>query len=60
VGVRTTSQQVAVEPAVLASEIEQLPDLAGYLKIASRSEWLRVRLRPGHETTASRETGYEF
>jgi type IV secretory pathway TraG/TraD family ATPase VirD4 len=60
VGVRTTSQQVAVEPAVLASEIEQLPDLAGYLKIASRSEWLRVRLRPGHEASAARETGYEF
>jgi type IV secretory pathway TraG/TraD family ATPase VirD4 len=60
VGVRTASQQVAVEPAILASEIEQLPDLAGYLKVASRPEWLRVRLRPGHEAHSTRETGYEF
>lgn len=33
------------EPAVLASEIEQLPDLAGYLKLASTPHWRRVRLR---------------
>ncbi len=30
----------------MAAEIEQLPDLSGYLKIASRPEWLRVALRP--------------
>ncbi len=60
VGVRTTSQQVAVEPAILPSEIEQLPDLTGYLKVASRPEWLRVRLRPGYEANCARETGYEF
>ena len=30
----------------MSSEIEQLPDLAGYLKIASRREWLRVGLTP--------------
>jgi type IV secretory pathway TraG/TraD family ATPase VirD4 len=35
----------AVEDAVMASEIEQLPDLTGLLKIASRPEWLRVRLQ---------------
>jgi hypothetical protein len=28
----------------MASEIEQLPDLAGYLKLASRPEWMRVVL----------------
>ena len=28
------------------SEIEQLPDLAGYLKFASRGHWLRVQLQP--------------
>ena len=60
VGVRTTSQQVAVEAAILPSQIEQLPDLTGYLKVASRPEWLRVRLAPGRETTSARETGYEI
>lgn len=33
-----------VEDAVMSSEIEQLPDLDGYLKLASRVEWLRLRL----------------
>jgi type IV secretory pathway TraG/TraD family ATPase VirD4 len=39
------SEQRVTEPAVLASELEQLPDLTGYLKTASSAEWLRVRLR---------------
>jgi type IV secretory pathway TraG/TraD family ATPase VirD4 len=60
VGVRTSSQQVAVEAAILPSQIEQLPDLTGYLKVASRPEWLRVRLGPGREATSVRETGYEI
>ncbi len=34
-----------IEDAVMASEIEQLPDLCGFLKVASRPEWRRVRLR---------------
>ncbi|MEJ0004839.1 MAG: type IV secretion system DNA-binding domain-containing protein [Steroidobacteraceae bacterium] len=55
VGVRTSSQQVALEAAILPSQIEQLPDLEGYLKVASRAEWLRVRLSPGRESTAARE-----
>jgi len=42
--VRTTSHQHTLEDAVLASEIEQLPDLNGFLKIASRQEWVRVSL----------------
>lgn len=29
------SEQLRIEPAVMASEIERLPDLTGYLKIAS-------------------------
>jgi type IV secretory pathway TraG/TraD family ATPase VirD4 len=41
------SEQRVTEAAVLASELEQLPDLAGYLKTASSPAWLRVRLRPG-------------
>jgi hypothetical protein len=38
------SENSAFEAAVMASEIEQLPDLAGYLKIASRPQWMRVAL----------------
>ena len=38
------SDQHTTEYAVLSSEIEQLPDLAGYLKTASSPSWLRVRL----------------
>ncbi|HEX7417862.1 MAG TPA: type IV secretion system DNA-binding domain-containing protein, partial [Steroidobacteraceae bacterium] len=39
---RTISQQHVTERAVMASEIEQLADLRGYLKIASQPAWLRV------------------
>jgi hypothetical protein len=38
------SEQYVTEAAVLPSEIEQLPDLAGYLKTASSRAWRRVRL----------------
>ena len=41
---RVVTDQVAVEDAVMASEIEQLPDLSGFLKRASRPEWQRVIL----------------
>src|SRR5882724_2113147 len=40
----THSEHLRVEPAVLPSQVEQLPDLAGYLKYASDPEWQRVRL----------------
>lgn len=36
------SEQHVTEAAVMASELEQLPDLTGYLKTASSGEWLRV------------------
>jgi type IV secretory pathway TraG/TraD family ATPase VirD4 len=42
--IHTTSAQHAIEDAVMASEIEQLPDLTGYLKIASQPQWKAVRL----------------
>ncbi|HVS78391.1 MAG TPA: type IV secretion system DNA-binding domain-containing protein, partial [Steroidobacteraceae bacterium] len=42
----TESEHRLVEPAVMDSEIERLPDLAGFLKLASSPDWLRVRLRP--------------
>jgi type IV secretory pathway TraG/TraD family ATPase VirD4 len=38
------NQHYSVEPAVLASEIERLPDLTGYLKHASDPDWRQVRL----------------
>ena len=41
------SEQRLTEPAVLPAELEQLPDLTGYLKIASSAAWLKVRLRHG-------------
>src|SRR5882724_1901038 len=42
----TTSEHLRIEPAVMASEIERLPDLEGYLKFASIPDWRRVRLTP--------------
>jgi type IV secretory pathway TraG/TraD family ATPase VirD4 len=38
------TQHLGVEPAVLPSQVEQLPDLTGYLKFASAPTWARVRL----------------
>jgi type IV secretory pathway TraG/TraD family ATPase VirD4 len=57
---RSSSEHVALEAAVLPSQIEQLPDLAGYLKLASRPEWLRVQLTPQPEPTPRQESGYEL
>ena len=39
------SEQQVIESAVLASELEQLPDLHGYLKTAGSRAWMRVALR---------------
>jgi type IV secretory pathway TraG/TraD family ATPase VirD4 len=36
------SEHWVTETAVMASELEQLPDLCGYLKAASSATWLRV------------------
>jgi type IV secretory pathway TraG/TraD family ATPase VirD4 len=41
---RQVSEQHTVEPAVLPAELEQLPDMAGYLKLASSAIWRRVRV----------------
>ncbi|HQR54246.1 MAG TPA: type IV secretion system DNA-binding domain-containing protein [Burkholderiales bacterium] len=40
------SEQHITEAAVLPAEVEQLPDLHGYVKFASHPAWLRVRLPP--------------
>jgi type IV secretory pathway TraG/TraD family ATPase VirD4 len=47
-GTASTSKslQYVTESAVLPSEIEQLPDLQGFLKFASQPEWKVVRLTP--------------
>jgi type IV secretory pathway TraG/TraD family ATPase VirD4 len=42
---RSVAQHHVTESAVLASEIEQLPDLQGFLKFASTPEWRRVQLQ---------------
>ncbi len=42
----TRAEHLNIEPAVLDSEIEQLPDLKGYLKLASSAHWRRVALSP--------------
>ena len=42
----TLSEHVGIESAVMDSEIEQLPDLSGYLKFASQPNWRRVSLPP--------------
>ena len=41
------SQQQTTEVAVMPSELEQLPDLRGFLKSASDPGWLRIRLSAG-------------
>ena len=44
----TISDQLFTEDAVMASEIEQLPDLSGFLKLASQPHWKRVKwAQPG-------------
>jgi hypothetical protein len=50
----TKSEQVRTERAVLASEIEQLPDLEGLLKLASNPHWQYVQLVPEDEVPRGR------
>jgi type IV secretory pathway TraG/TraD family ATPase VirD4 len=44
----TRTQHFGIEPALLAAQVEQLPDLNGYLKYASDPNWVRVRLEATH------------
>jgi Type IV secretion-system coupling protein DNA-binding domain len=60
----TLSEHVGIEPAVMDSQIEQLPDLSGYLKFASVPNWQRVALlvsgdgsRAGAEASAAAGSG---
>ncbi|MDE2296098.1 MAG: type IV secretion system DNA-binding domain-containing protein, partial [Gammaproteobacteria bacterium] len=45
-GTTTRSEHVSIEPTLLPSQIERLPDLRGYLKHASSGSWRRVELDP--------------
>jgi hypothetical protein len=56
-GTRTVSSQHVTEDAVMASEIEQLPDLTGFLKRASRPEWRRVALAQQTASVSSQGPG---
>ena len=51
---KNTSEQHVTEVAVMASQIEQLPDLCGYLKFASAKEWRTVAI------CAPRRRGHRF
>jgi hypothetical protein len=55
----TESEHRHIEPAVMDSEIERLPDLAGFLKLASCPDWLRVTLPlPERTREVPRERGH--
>ncbi|HUN25150.1 MAG TPA: type IV secretion system DNA-binding domain-containing protein [Steroidobacteraceae bacterium] len=45
-GSTTASESVRIEPTVMASEIERLADLTGFLKLASLPDWQAVRIAP--------------
>jgi hypothetical protein len=53
-----SSEQHITEAAVMPSQIEQLPDLCGYLKTASSRAWQRVRLPAAEGTERRRVTGF--
>jgi len=44
---KNVSEQHVTELAVMASQIEQLPDLCGYFKSASSPAWRKVVLNAG-------------
>jgi len=54
----TLSEHIGIEPAVMDSQIEQLPDLSGYLKFASLPNWQRVAL-PAPDAPDGAQTRHE-
>jgi type IV secretory pathway TraG/TraD family ATPase VirD4 len=42
----TSTELLKIEPAIMASQIERLPDFEGFLKLASVPDWQAVRLAP--------------
>ena len=57
-GATTRTEHPGVEAAVMGSEIEQLPDLSGYLKLASSPGWQRVHLRSPLPQLGTEATGH--
>lgn len=53
VGSRTRSEHFSVEAALLPSELEQLADLTGYVKLASTPHWRRISLAPAAQFTTA-------
>jgi len=51
----TTNEHRSIEPAIMASEIERLSDLKGFLKMASIPDWIRVTLTPVRYPTVLRQ-----
>jgi type IV secretory pathway TraG/TraD family ATPase VirD4 len=56
-GSTSHSEHFSLEAAVLPAQIEQLPDLEGYLKHASDPRWHRVRLDAVRHRQAQRAEG---
>jgi Type IV secretion-system coupling protein DNA-binding domain len=54
IGSKTRSEHYSVEAALLPSEIEQLPDLTGYVKLASTPHWQRVDFSSSARPISSR------
>lgn len=40
------SEHVHIEPAVMPAQIERLPDLSGFVKLASDPDWHRITVEP--------------
>ena len=51
---RNTSEQHVTESAVLASQIEQLPDLEGYFKRANADHWVKIAASAASQARRSR------
>ncbi|HEY1314606.1 MAG TPA: type IV secretion system DNA-binding domain-containing protein [Steroidobacteraceae bacterium] len=45
---QSVTEHYTTEPAVMPSELEQLPDLCGYLKRASSPQWLKIAFGGRH------------
>lgn len=53
-GSTRSREHLEIEPAIMASEIEHLPDLEGHFKFASTPDWRRVTLTPVSYPTVTR------
>jgi len=54
IGSITDTEHINVEPALLPSQIEQLPDLTAYLKYASNPVWQLIQLSPPRSAAGER------